>query len=60
MDELLLRRARNGDAEAFEALPLVQDAHLMRNILYSGVWQTYNYKMNEQEKNGKGGAQNGH
>lgn len=31
-------------AEAFEFLPLVQDAHLLGNILYSGIWITYNKK----------------
>jgi hypothetical protein len=25
----------------FEKLPLVQDSHLLRNILYGGVWQQY-------------------
>ena len=29
-------------ADAFERLPLLQDADLMRNILYTGVWQRYN------------------
>jgi hypothetical protein len=29
-------------SQAFEALPLVQDIHLLRNILYSGIWITYN------------------
>lgn len=29
-------------ADAFERLPLLQDADLLRNILYSGVWQRYN------------------
>lgn len=28
-------------ADAFERLPLLQDADLLRNILYSGVWQRY-------------------
>lgn len=35
-------------SEAFEALPLVQDDRLMRNILYSGVWQAYNEKTKKQ------------
>lgn len=26
----------------FERLPLVQDVHLMRSVLYSGVWQRFN------------------
>ncbi|MCQ2420338.1 MAG: DUF5685 family protein [Clostridia bacterium] len=31
-----------GDAaEAFERLPLVQDAEILRNILYSGVWAKF-------------------
>lgn len=29
-------------SRAFEILPLVQDAHLLRNILYSGIWIKYN------------------
>ena len=36
-------------AEIFESLPLIQDAHIMRNILYSGVWQQYNQKMRKKE-----------
>ena len=27
---------------AFEKLPLEQDLHLLRNVLYGGVWQKYN------------------
>lgn len=30
-------------AEAFERLPIVKDADLIRNILYSGVWARYGY-----------------
>ena len=29
---------------AFERLPLVQDAHIMRSVLYSGVWQKFNHE----------------
>jgi hypothetical protein len=29
-------------SQAFERLPLVQDVHLLRNILYSGLWMKYN------------------
>ena len=39
---ILLRQPLGQAAEAFEALPLMQDIHIMRNILYSGVWQDYN------------------
>ena len=51
----ILRQPIGQAAEAFETLPLVQDANLMRNILYSGVWQTYNYEMTK-----KGGEKDGH
>ena len=31
-----------GDAaEAFERLPIVQDAAILQNILYSGVWTRF-------------------
>lgn len=43
-------------ADAFERLPLVQDLHLLRNILYSGVWQSYNSLLREKtgaDKNDK-------
>lgn len=44
--ELLL-----GDASAaFEKLPLVQDEEILRNILYSGVWQGYNEYLHKKEK----------
>lgn len=34
-----------GEAAAtFEKLPLEQDLHLMRSVLYSGVWQKFNEK----------------
>lgn len=36
---------------AFEALPLVQDEDILKNILYSGVWQSYN-EMIEKRKDG--------
>lgn len=37
-----------GDAtQVFEKLPMVQDAHLLENILYGGVWQKYYGKVKE-------------
>lgn len=38
-------------SNAFEQLPLIQDADLLRNILYSGVWAKYraHYSRIEQE-----------
>ena len=38
--ELLLAQC----ARSFERLPCVEDADLLRNILYSGVWLKYNCK----------------
>ena len=50
MLKLLLGEA----SESFEFLPLVQDVHLLRNILYSGIWQKYNQGMRrKREKNGR-------
>lgn len=37
-------------SRAFEILPLVQDVHLLRNILYSGIWIKYNQKMQKEKK----------
>ena len=36
-------------AEVFELLPLVRDADIMRNILYSGVWTRYNAEMSRRK-----------
>ena len=44
-DRLLARCARS-----FERLPCVEDADLLRNILYSGVWLKYNCKNAKKEK----------
>lgn len=38
-------------SESFERLPLVNDIHLLRNILYSGVWLKFNdTKANDREE----------
>ena len=40
-----------GDASAaFEKLPLLQDEGILRNILYSGVWQGYNEYLHRNDK----------
>lgn len=36
--------------EEFEKLPIVQDDHLIRNILYGGVWQQYYAMLHGKEK----------
>lgn len=38
-------------ADTFERLPLEQDLHLMRSVLYSGVWQQFNKRYNKAETN---------
>ena len=37
----------------FEKLPIIQDVDLMRNILYSGVWQKYMIAYEKGEENKK-------
>lgn len=46
----LLKTILGEAAEAFEALPLIQDVHILRNILYSGVWIKYNRQMQAERK----------
>ena len=40
-------------ADAFEELPVVRDADLIRNIIYSGVWSKYGY-IQKKKANRKG------
>ena len=44
-----------GQRRRFEKLPLEQDLHLLRNVLYSGVWQKYNVAVQEGRRTGRGG-----
>ena len=37
--------------EVFEKLPLVEDVNLLRNVLYSGVWQRWNAIQESKEGN---------
>ena len=37
-------------AEAFEKLPLERDLHLLRSVVYAGVWQKYYALENDKEK----------
>ena len=41
----ILKQSLGGAAEAFEALPMIADGQILRNILYSGLWQSYNEAM---------------
>lgn len=38
---------------AFERLPLLQDAEIMRNILYSGIWQRFEAAAARRQEKGK-------
>lgn len=49
MEEILAIIIGNATAE-FEKLPIVQDEHIIKNILYSGVWLQYNIKVVDKEK----------
>lgn len=44
--ELLISEA----ARSFEILPLEKDLDLLRNVLYSGVWQKYTLKMKSKNR----------
>ena len=41
-------------AGAFESLPLEKDLNLMRNVLYSGIWQSYNASIMKKERHDHG------
>lgn len=52
--ELILIQAIGNATAEFEKLPIIQDAGIMRNILYGGVWQLYYAQVKgREEKNGK-------
>lgn len=40
--EITLQLAAASAAEAFERLPLAQDLHLLRSVLYEGIWIQFN------------------
>lgn len=48
--EDIMRVAIGRATEQFEKLPIVQDDHLIRNILYGGVWQHYYLMLKGKEK----------
>ena len=50
--ENILKVLIGNAAEIFEKLPLVQNENILRNIIYSGVWQKYNsVKAKKERKN---------
>lgn len=49
----MLKNLLGEASQYFEMLPLVQDENILKNIIYSGIWNRYNHKL------GKGETQNG-
>ena len=39
---------------AFETLPIEQDADILRNVLYSGIWSKYAFLQNKRKARGRG------
>ena len=48
----VLMQTLGAASSAFESMPMLRDEHILRNVLYSGVWQTYNESM-EKRKDGE-------
>lgn len=48
--EPILVQAIGNAADEFERLPILQDAGIIRNILYGGVWQNYYAKVKRKEE----------
>ena len=46
-------------ASAFEKLPFERDLHLMRSVVYAGVWGPYNRRYGEAGSEARGGRQTG-
>ena len=50
----ILEQAIGNATYYFEKMPIITDESILRNVLYSGVWQKYYMKINRKvEKNGK-------
>ena len=49
----LLTMLLSDGAAAFERLPILQDVSLLRNILYSGLWQKYDQAFSKRDKEQK-------
>lgn len=54
--EPILVQAIGSAAVEFERLPIVEDAGIIRNILYGGVWQVYYTKVKGREKKDGNGS----
>lgn len=51
-----LKQSLGAASNVFEALPLVSDANILRNILYSGIWLAYNEAMEKRKGEQKHGG----
>lgn len=51
-----LRELIGAATAEFEKLPIINDAHLIRNILYAGVWQKYYGNEAKKEKKNDSGS----
>jgi len=40
--------------QEFERLPIIQDADIIRNVLYSGIWSKYAMIQKKKEARSKG------
>ncbi|MBR3865113.1 MAG: hypothetical protein IKM67_00195 [Clostridia bacterium] len=49
-DESILRVLMGEVAQLYDILPIVQDADIIENIIYSGVWVRYNMEKRRDEK----------
>ncbi len=52
----MLKMLAGDCAAAFEALPIVQDADILRNVLYSGIWSQYALAEKKRAKGEKADA----
>ncbi|MBQ8093788.1 MAG: hypothetical protein IJ242_09465 [Clostridia bacterium] len=51
--QMMLDGIMAGATAAFERLPVLQDAEIMRNILYSGIWQRFEQAAARRQEKGK-------
>ncbi len=47
----ILQEAIGSASFLYDKLPIIQDARIMENILYSGVWQQFNRLVKEEKEN---------
>lgn len=47
--EPMLKNLLGETSRSFELLPLVQDENILKNIIYSGIWNRYNHKLKKGE-----------